>query len=163
MKYTNKYKKKGKISTKKMKGGLGPFSSTKPVIKANTLPDFMKKDQMRINTVKKQTITETCDIKDKTGLFTDYIPTIKTILTTQQKIQLPENTTLTLFPFCSEKIKYEEIAVVGEVSKLFDKVNASEIEIDIIEKLKETFRIKIDDSKIQKSNNKYTSSYDVDK
>jgi hypothetical protein len=172
MKYTNTYKKKGKNATKKIKGGMWPFTSNTsgikeekkpPVIKANTLPGFMKKEEMRINTVDKKTITSTCDIEDKDDVLEQYIPNIRDILTTQQKIQLPEKTTITLFPYCSEKIKYGDIAVIGEVSKMFDKVNASEVDIDIIDKLKTTFKIEVDDSKIQKSNNKYTSSYDVDK
>ena len=153
------------ISKKIYRGGWDwPFGKSAEVIKGKTLPDFIKKEEMRISAVDKKIVADTCDIKDKSEIRYKYIPAIFDSLKGKYGTEIFSSQVFTLFPYCSEEIKHGDAPIVGSVAKMVDKVNASEVDIDIVNGLSQKFNTRfIVDPNIRQTNTQYISSYDVDK
>ena len=143
--------------------GAQMFKADPSIIKGKTLPEFMKKDQMRINNLKltdngNKIIQNSCDFTDKQSIITNYIPVLSDQLKNNNN---PIN--ITIMPYCSEKIKEGDNIIVGNIAKMVDKVNASEVDKEIVDALTTKLNVKFNTTNVTDENGKYKSTYDVEK
>ena len=66
-------------------------------------------------------------------------------------------------PYCSEKIKEGDNIIVGNIAKMVDKVNASEVDKEIVEALTTKLNVNFNTKNVTDENGKYKSTYDVEK
>ena len=142
--------------------GAQLFKDDPSIIKGKTLPEFMKKDQMRINDLKptdngNKIIQNSCDFTDKQSIIDKYIPSLHELQNKNNKI------IITIMPYCSEKIKEGDNIIVGNIAKMVDKVNASEVDKEIVDALTTKLNVNFNTTNVTDENGKYKSTYNVEK